>query len=113
MQEERFTKFTYIHDIATVFSVILSAVYVIKGTGSKIRDCILGSFLVMQMFALLKVAARLLKKKSDLQKALEMLYFRFTKEGKEEWKSSLLIYTIVISSVFFKIGVPLFLGKDD
>ncbi len=113
MQEERFKDFTYIHDIATIVSVILSAFCVIKGTGSKIRDVILGSFLVLQMFAVLRMAARLLQKKNDLQKSMEMLHFRLEKEWGVSWKPSLLIYAIMLISVLFKIGVPLLLGKDD
>ena len=64
MKEERFLKLTYIHDIATIVSIFLSVFHVMKGTGSKIRDVLCGSFLVMQIFAALKIGARFLEKKN-------------------------------------------------
>ena len=66
MKEERFLKLTYIHDIATIVSIFLSVFHVMKGTGSKIRDVLCGSFLVMQIFAALKIGARFLEKKNYL-----------------------------------------------
>ena len=113
MKEERFLKLTYIHDIATIVSIFLSVFHVMKGTGSKIRDVLCGSFLVMQIFAALKIGARFLEKKNDLQKSMEELYHRSEKEWGAGWKSSLLLYVLISVTVFFKVGVPLLLGKDN
>ena len=74
MKEERFLKLTYIHDIATIVSIFLSVFHVMKGTGSKIRDVLCGSFLVMQIFAALKIGARFLEKKNDRRKGGYGLY---------------------------------------
>ena len=66
MKEERFLKLTYIHDIATIVSIFLSVFHVMKGTGSKIRDVLCGSFLVMQIFAALKIGARFFGKEKQI-----------------------------------------------
>lgn len=67
----------------------------------------------MQIFAALKIGARFLEKKNDLQKSMEELYHRSEKEWGAGWKSSLLLYVLISVSVFFKVGVPLLLGKDN
>lgn len=113
MKEKRFIKFTYIHDIATIVSVILSAFFMVKGTGSKVKDAVLGSFFVMQVFGLFKIISRFVQKTDDLNKSLEVLYDRLEKEWGDGWRPLMLISFVNLFSVFFKIGIPFLLGKDD
>lgn len=112
MREKVIEATVYIHHAATVIGLLLGGVGLARGTKSRAGDAALSVFLLLQSFAVLKIAAEWITGEKRLLDHTRRIADSLERRWKgAKWKSPAMLCGIAGLSVLFKTGVPLLVGR--